>query len=179
MSVDPLKPHTPGVPPSSAPSSPAAPGSRGRVQIPFWHCLWDICKVPGTQQAVSPRDPEMSHNPGPCPSWPHTSCVFHALCYPPICTPLTHVSALPLIRTFLLPGRSFFCFRESSRWLSRAQCEVAASLCIFPEAPAAPSLYLHPVLSSAWRTTSCLPSAQWLQSGEVRCLDMAHHGFNS
>ena len=108
------------------------------------------------QQAVSPRDPNMSHNLGPCPSWPYASRVFHALCYPPICTPLTKVSALPLIRMFLLPGRSFFCFRESSCWPSRAQCEVAASLCIFPEAPAAPSLYLHPVLSSARHTSSCL-----------------------
>lgn len=45
---------------------------------------------------------------------------------PPICIPLTHVSALPLIRMFLLPGRSFFCFRESSHWPSRAQCEVSS-----------------------------------------------------
>lgn len=57
LSADPLKPHKPGVPPSSAPSSPAVPGSRGRIQIPFWHCLWDICKVPGTQQGSLTKGP--------------------------------------------------------------------------------------------------------------------------
>lgn len=66
----PLKPHKPGVTPSSAPSSSAVPGSRGGVQIPFWHCLGSsevtYVECLAHSKAVSPRGPELSPDPGPC-----------------------------------------------------------------------------------------------------------------
>ena len=48
LAVDPvgkaLEAHKPGVASSFAPRSSAVPGSKGKVQIPFWHYLWDQVK---------------------------------------------------------------------------------------------------------------------------------------
>lgn len=90
------------------PSSSEVPGSRGRVRIPFWNCLWDqevlYVKCLTHSKAVPTRDPELSPDPGLCLLfWPHTSSFMHPILY---ATYLFASYIQALLRLFPLPGRS-------------------------------------------------------------------------
>lgn len=137
------------------------------IQIPFSGIVFGIyvkCLV--HNKAVSPRDPEDE----PQPQVPAPPGLPHFLCIPCFSLPPTYhlyVSALPLIRMFLLPGRSFSVSVNLPIGLQ------GPSVKYLPRSPCCP-VFVSPSLSFCMQapTGTCICPVVF-QSGETRSLDMA------